>query len=267
MAPTCASFGFRSKVQSTEGTRVKPVLWWSYSRDVLWKNKFTFAAKSSSWARWHGCEKTCWLATNILWHGSGAVAPAGTGVVLPFGHRNRSCAGPGSLCVEGWRQSLGFHRPYKNHKNDMKLKQMKMAEARCSANMPTAPSPFWAVWHFGLVRWVESSTYHSSWKPRRQQKDVEDCIVEGSFSNNCACHLCCSITEFQQPGGPCRGSSHALPLLFCLFRPFLEPYPFLTHSSQIMASLLASLSELLGTLPVTGRDIFTCPPHHIERGK
>lgn len=34
-----------------------------------------------------------------------------------------------------------------------------------------------------------------------------------------------------------------------------------------LVPLLASLPELLGTLPVIGCDIFTCQLHHIERGK
>lgn len=154
MAPICASFGFRSRVQSSEGVGVKQVFWWSYSREVLWKTKFTFAAKSSSQARWHWREKAPSLATGFLGHGRGAAAPTGTWAVLPFGHGNRSCAGPGTLRLEGWRWSLGFGRPCKNRQSGMKVKLTKVAEVYFPSNVPMAPSLLWAGWDFGTVRGV-----------------------------------------------------------------------------------------------------------------
>ena len=238
MAPICASFGFRSKVQSTEGARVKPIFWRSYSREVLWKTKFTFAAKSSSQAWWHQYEKTHWLVGHwfpVVWERSCTSCWDWGGSASPFGHRNWSCTGAGSPCLDGWRWSLGFHRPYQNHQSGMKIKLMKLAEVWFPGNMPTAPSLLWAGWDIGVVRegigfnltfileTDEATKGHSglrSWELLQQW---------------CACHLCCRMTELWQPGGLCRGNPWALPLLLCFFRPVPGrnsfPYTFLLHHS------------------------------------
>lgn len=84
----------------------------------------------------------------------------------------------------------------------------------------------------------------------------------------CACHLCCRMTESQQPGGPCRGSPHALPLLLCLFGPFPEPYPFLTRSHPITVSIFVGfIAWTAWDSPSHGSDVFTRQLHRTERGK
>lgn len=61
---------------------------------------------------------------------------------------------------------------------------MEMAGVQFPSIVPTAPSLLQAVWCFGVVRRVQASTLCSSREQMRQQKDIGDCIVEGSFSSD-----------------------------------------------------------------------------------
>lgn len=214
MAPVCASFGFRSKVQSTEATWVKLDFWWSYSRWVLWKTKFTFAAKSS-FAGWVASVRE----DALVRHGFPVMRERSCGCrwdqpVLPLGHR--SCRSPRGRC------SLGFHRAHEDHQSGTKIKLTKVAEVWFPSNNPAAPSLLWAGWDFAMGRRYRlqfMAHLGNRWGNKRTLRTA----YSGLIQQWCACHLCCrmSCSSLEDPVEVAHVLSHCCFSAFALSLSFI----------------------------------------------
>lgn len=181
MAPVCASFGFRSKVQSTEATWVKLDFRWSYSRWVLWKTKFTFAAKSS-FAGWVASVQE----DALVGHGFPVMRERSRGCrwdqpVLPLGHK--SCWVSSGKVHSGFSQSSW--RSPKWHKD----KANEGGRSLVPQQQPSCPITFVSWLGFCHGEEIQASIYGSSWKQMRQQKDIEDCVFWAHSAMMCLSSL------------------------------------------------------------------------------